>query len=254
MNAQRQGRAMTRLLFHEDAYLQQAPACVAGHTAEGGIVLDQSIFHPAGGGQPGDSGWLAWSGGRMPVATALFTEQGAVALVPAEPAPLPAPGVVLVQSLDWARRHRHMRLHTALHLLSALVARPAACGQIGGLRAWADFGAPPSAEEAERAERLERRLNSLILRDLPVVEHRASAAELRGLPALAGIGAGCRAGEGGLLRLIGIGEGDETVDLQPCEGTHVARTAEIGALAVERIEAKGGHLRVTIALAGGAAG
>lgn len=242
---------MTRLLFREDAYLQQAPALVAGHTAEGGIVLDQSIFHPAGGGQPGDSGWLAWPGGRMPVATALFTAQGAVALVPAEPAPLPAPGVALVQSLDWARRHRHMRLHTALHLLSALVARPAACGQIGGLRAWADFRAPPPAGDAER---LERRLNSLILRDLPVVEHWASAAELRDLPPLAGAGAGRRAGEGGLLRLIGIGDGDETIDLQPCEGTHVARTAEIGTLAVERIETKGGHLRVTIALAEGAAG
>ncbi len=115
---------MTALLFRDDPYLREAQARVTGHTAEGGIVLDASLFYPTGGGQPGDSGHVDWSGGRIAIATTVKGEGGAVVLVPAEPQPLPPVGTELSQRLDWDRRYRHMRVHTALHLL---VGRDPAC-------------------------------------------------------------------------------------------------------------------------------
>jgi len=265
-------RPATRLLYREDPYRQQAPACVIGHTAEGAVILDQSIFCPACGGQPGDSGWLSWAGRRLAVATAVLEPgggadcpaggrgRGGVALVPAVPEQLPAVGVALVQMLDWTRRYRRMRLHTALHLLAALVARPSAAEGIADMRAWAEFAAPAgprSRASAPDAATLAQRLNTLVARDLPVVGHGVTPGELRDMAVVAGkgiplcLGGGRPAhGSDGPLRLIGIGEGGATVDLRLCAGIHVARTGEIGAIAVERASAAEGWLRVTIALAG----
>ena len=122
---------MTEPLFRDDAYLREAGQGDRHHH-EGGIVLDRSLFYPTGGGQPGDSGPLTWDGGEMAMATAV-KGRARVVLLPAEPAPLPAVGQV-TQKLDWDRRHRHMRVHTALHLLSVVMPLPVTGGSIAPTR------------------------------------------------------------------------------------------------------------------------
>jgi len=226
----------TDLLFHADPYLQAAEAQVIGHTPEGAIVLDRTVFYPTGGGQPGDSGVLDWGGGRMPIATALKVEGGLVALLPAEPLPLPPVGAPVLQMLDWNRRHRHMRVHTALHLLSAVIPRPVTGGQIGAERGRLDFDMtdPPGDVAA-----LEGVLNSLIARDLAVTEDWITDDELLANPGLVKTMSVRPPMGQGRVRLIRIGEDASQIDLQPCGGTHVARTAEIGRVAIGKIEKKG---------------
>ena len=158
---------MTVLVFRADPYLQDCTARVIGHTAEGAVLVDRSIFYPTGGGQPGDSGWLRWDGGRLPVATAIKVEGGLVGLVPAEPAALPDIGTELRLILDWERRYRHMRMHTALHLLSVVIPLPVSGGQIGAERSRLDFDMPDPPEDVAA---IEDALNALIDRDLPVRE------------------------------------------------------------------------------------
>jgi misacylated tRNA(Ala) deacylase len=132
----------THPLFRDDAYLREAQARVIGHTPEGGIVVDQSVFYATSGGQPGDSGLIDWDGGRLTIATAVKIEGGAIALVPAEARPLPPIGADLRQRIDWDRRHRHMRVHTALHLLSVVIPLPVTGGQIGADKGRLDFDMP----------------------------------------------------------------------------------------------------------------
>lgn len=238
---------MTALLFRDDAYLQDCLSRVTGHTPEGGILVDRTVFYPTGGGQPGDSGWLIWEGGRMPIATALKAAEGAVALVPAEPLALPPPGTELRQLLDWPRRYRHMRVHTALHLLSVVIPLPVTGGQIGAERGRLDFDMPePPADVAA----LEERLNRLIEADLPVSDSWISEAELLANPGLVKTMSVRPPMGQGRVRLVRIGAGAGQVDLQPCGGTHVARTAEIGRVEIDRIEKKGRqNRRVSVTLA-----
>jgi len=235
---------MTRLLFLDHPYLAEAPAKVVAHTPEGGIVLDASIFYPAGGGQPGDSGRLRWAGGAVGIGTAVKAGQGDVALVPDAPAPLPPVGTEVEQCLDWTRRHAHMRVHTALHLLSAMVALPVTGGAIGTGRGRLDFDMedPPDDPAA-----IEDRLNLLVDGDLPVSEEWIGRTDLDANPGLIRT-LSVRPPRGAdRIRLIRIGSGEEMVDLQPCGGTHVARTGEIGALRLGRIEKKGRqNRRVTL--------
>ncbi|MGA0542909.1 alanyl-tRNA editing protein [Neotabrizicola sp. VNH66] len=238
---------MTELLFRDDPYQQEAPARVLRHTDEGGVVLDRTIFYPTGGGQPGDSGWLSWEGRRLPVATTLRTSDGAVALVPAEPLALPPPGAEVRQLLDWTRRHLHMRVHTALHLLSVVIPLPVTGGQIGAGRGRLDFDMPdPPGDLAE----IEARLNTLIDLDLPVTDQWISDEELAANPGLVKtLSVKPPVGQG-RVRLVRIGTPTRQVDLQPCGGTHVARTAEIGTVALEKVEKKGRqNRRVTLVLA-----
>jgi misacylated tRNA(Ala) deacylase len=226
----------TELLFRADPYLQAADATVLAHTPEGGLVVDRTVFYPTGGGQPGDSGMLDWEGGRMPVATTIKVEGGGVALIPAEPLPMPPVGAPVRMLLDWARRHRHMRIHTALHLLSVVIPLPVTGGQIGADRGRLDFDMPePPGDPAA----IEGVLNSLIARDLPVTEDWITDAELEANPGLVKTMSVRPPMGQGRVRLIRIGEGAAQVDLQPCGGTHVARTAEIGRVTLGRIENKG---------------
>ena len=129
---------MTEPLYLLDAYLRDAPGRVVGHTEEGGILLNQSVFYPTGGGQPGDSGKLTWEGGEIEIATSVRAGSDIV-LVPAEPMPLPPIGADVSQALDWERRYAHMRVHTALHLLSVVVPLPVTGGQIGAEKGRLDF-------------------------------------------------------------------------------------------------------------------
>ncbi|MDP4033593.1 MAG: alanyl-tRNA editing protein [Pseudorhodobacter sp.] len=227
---------MTQLLFRDDTYLREAEAHVLAHTAEGGIILDRTVFYATGGGQPGDSGSLIWDGGRIAIATALKAKAGQIALVPAEPLRLPPVGAPVRQVLDWDRRYRHMRIHTALHLLSVVIPLPVTGGQIGSEKGRLDFDMP---EPPGDIARIEAALNALIDHDLAVSEDWITDAELLANPGLVKTMSAMPPIGQGRVRLIRIGQGVDQVDLQPCGGTHVARTAEIGRVEIGRIEKKG---------------
>lgn len=236
----------TELLFRQDAYLQEAEATVTGHTAEGGVILDKCLFYATSGGQPGDSGQLLWEGGALRIGTAVKLEGGRIALVPSEAAPMPPLGAPVRQVLDWERRHRLMRVHTALHLLSVVIPRPVTGGQVGAEHGRLDFDMPDPPSDIPA---LTSALNTLIGRDYAVTEQWISDATLAANPGLIKtLSVKPPAGQG-QVRLVRIGTPEHQIDLQPCGGTHVARTAEIGRVEITRIEKKGRiNRRVTLAL------
>ncbi|NHB78332.1 alanyl-tRNA editing protein [Rhodobacter calidifons] len=236
----------TELLFRDDAYLTAADCRIIGHTPEGGLIVDRSVFYPTGGGQPGDSGVLDWGGTRMPIATALKVE-GGIALIPAEPAPMPPVGAPARQQIDWGRRYRHMRVHTALHLLSVVLPFPVTGGQIAADRGRLDFAMPepPGAVSA-----LEEALNALIRRDLTVSDDWISDDALLANPGLVKTMSVRPPLGQGRVRLVRIADGETQIDLQPCGGTHVRRTAEVGQIKIGKIESKGRqNRRVSLQLA-----
>ena len=227
---------MTLPLFRQDPYLRQCDGLVIGHTEEGAIVVDQTVFYPTGGGQPGDAGFLHWDKGRIAIATAIKLQGGHIGLIPAEPTAMPPTGARISQMLDWDRRHCHMRIHTALHLLSVVIPLPVTGGQIGVERGRLDFDMPDPIEDVAA---LDEALNALIDRDLVVSESWITDAELLANPGLVKTMSVRPPIGQGQIRLIHIGQGADAVDLQPCGGTHVARTGEIGRVEIGKIEKKG---------------
>lgn len=230
---------MTEALFLQDAYLRDADAKVIAHTPEGGVVLDRSIFYATGGGQPGDSGTLSWDGKKLAIATCVKvkdSKEGHSALVPAEPAALPPIGTHVVQNLDWERRHAHMRVHTALHLLSVIIPLPVSGGSISADKGRLDFDMPESPDDKEA---LERSMNALIEQDYVVSQDWISEAELAANAHLVKTMSVAPPSGAGRVRLIRIGADERQIDLQPCGGTHVARTSEIGRVRIGKIEKKG---------------
>jgi len=227
---------MTEALFRADPYLRAAEARVTALTEEGGIILDRTIFYPAGGGQPGDGGVLRWKGGEIEIATTVKADADDIVLVPAEPAALPGVGAVLTQELDWDRRHRHMRVHTALHLLSVVIPLPVTGGAITAEKGRLDFDMPEAPEDRDA---LEQTLNDLIACDFAVTEEWITEAELDARPGLVKTLSVAPPRGTGTVRLVRIGAGENTADLQPCGGTHVARTAEIGRVRLGKVEKKG---------------
>ena len=233
------------MLYLNDPYLREATGSVIAHTDEGGVVLDETIFYPTGGGQPGDSGRLEWSGSLV-IATSVKGEAGRSVLIPAEPAPLPVIGTRVAQVLDWERRHKHMRMHTALHLLSVIIPLPVTGGQIEAGRGRLDFAMP---EPLSDPSAIENALNDLVDRDFLVGEDWVSEAFLEENPDLVKTLSVSPPKGGGDIRLVWIGEGQDHVDLQPCGGTHVARTSEIGGLRLGKVVNKGkNNRRVTLHL------
>ncbi|MBU2935584.1 MULTISPECIES: alanyl-tRNA editing protein [Pacificibacter] len=227
---------MTTALFRDDAYLQDVQSTVCAHTPEGGIILDATVFYPTGGGQPGDSGRLEWSGGALNIATSIKDDGEDIILVPAEPAPLPSVGTLVTQRLDWVRRHRHMRVHTALHLLSVVIPLPVTGGSISAEKGRLDFAmdAPPEDKAA-----LEAALNALIEQDLKITDMWITDEELLADPSIVKTMSVMPPTGQGHVRLVRIGDAIKQVDLQPCGGTHVARTSEIGRIRIGKIEKKG---------------
>jgi misacylated tRNA(Ala) deacylase len=233
---------MTELLFRTDPYLTEADACVLAHTPEGAIVLDRTVFYPNGGGQPGDSGHLEWDGQRLQIASTVKVGEG-VGLIAATASAMPPVGAMVHQRLDWARRHRHMRVHTALHLLSVVVPLPVTGGQIGAEKGRLDFAMPDAPADMAAVEDA---LNRMIDRDLPVTESWITDAELLANPGLVKTMSVMPPTGQGRVRLVRIGE----VDLQPCGGTHVARTGEIGRVTLGKVENKGRqNRRISLLLA-----
>jgi len=235
----------TALLFREDAYLRTAVARVVA-VSERGIELDRTVFYPQGGGQAGDTGTLLRANGeRVAIADTRKGEgPDRVLHVPAAGAAVLAAGEPVTLEIDWPRRYRLMRLHTALHLMSCVITAPVTGGNIVPDKARLDFDIDLNQLNAES---IERNTNALIAAGAATETVWISDAELDAQPELVktmSVAPPRGAGRVRLLRIPGI-------DLQPCGGTHVANIAEIEGIRVLRIRSEGRHnKRVEIALSG----
>jgi misacylated tRNA(Ala) deacylase len=229
---------MTEQLYRADPYLSDCRARVLAVTERGGIILDRTVFYAAAGGQPGDTGVFQVEGAQpCPIATTVYDGDKTTIVHVADPkGPLPVAGQSVRAVLDWGRRHDLMRMHTCLHLLCALVKFPVTGGQIGAEESRLDFDIESAA--AVDREALSAGLNALIRADHKVGERWISDAELDANPQLVRTLSVKPPRGAGKIRLVSIGE-EGGIDLQPCGGTHVRSTAEIGPVAVSKIEKKG---------------
>jgi misacylated tRNA(Ala) deacylase len=240
---------MTEQLYRADAYQRDCQARVLAITERGGIVLDRTVFYAAAGGQPGDKGILELEGGATcPIATTVYdADKTTIVHVAPAGSALPAAGQSVRAVLDWDTRLTLMRMHTCLHLLCALVKFPVTGGQVNTDDSRLDFDIEdPSAVDKDT---LTRDLNALIAADHPVGDRWISDAELAANPGLVRTLSVKPPMGTGRVRLVAIGE-NGSVDLQPCGGTHVKRTGEIGRVAVTKIENKGKmNRRIRVAFA-----
>lgn len=233
---------MTDLLYQSDSYLQDVEARVV--EVEGrDIVLDRTVFYPQGGGQPGDAGTLVFGGRDSPVILARYSKDRTKVLHGVAPeAPLPAYGDIVLARIDWPARLARMRVHTALHLLTAVLPFPVTGGAIGDGEGRLDFAVADAA--LDKAD-IESRLQALVDRDMEVGTRWITDDDLLANPGLVKTMSVKPPMGSGKVRLVAIGD----IDLQPCGGTHVARTGEIGRVSVTGIENKGKqNRRVRIAI------
>lgn len=230
---------MTDFVFREQSYLKTLDATVSEVTPDGGIGLDRTIFYAASGGQPADSGRLVAADGRLvPIVNVIHPEGDKTHILhlPAEGAPALAPGEAVTLELDWDRRYRLMRMHTALHLLSVVFPFPVTGGAVGEDKGRLDFDMP---EVPADLPALEARLNAMVAGGHAVSAEWITDEEMAANPGLVKTMKVKPPMGQGRVRLIRIGD----VDLQPCGGTHVANTAEIGPLKLGKIEKKGAQNR-----------
>ena len=224
---------MTEEVFRRDAY---ARSCESRVTAvdDAGVRLDRTVFYPLGGGQPGDSGEIVLDGGAALriVDTRKGAGDGEIVHVPEAPVDAGIVGSRVVARIDWERRHRLMRMHTCLHLLCSLIPAPVTGGSIRDGSGRLDFDLPESTLDKED---LTTRLNRLVAEDHPVTPRWIGEEELDANPSLVRTMSVAPPRGRGTVRVLDI----EGVDLQPCGGTHVASSGEIGKVRVTRIEKKG---------------
>ncbi|WP_425065877.1 alanyl-tRNA editing protein [Reyranella sp.] len=233
---------MVEELFRQDAYIKEADATVTG-VEERGVRLDRSIFYPTGGGQPGDTGLLRWDGGEARIVDSVKADGGDVLHVLAPDAPRPEVGTKVHTVLDWERRHLHMRMHTALHVMSAVIKGNVTGGQVGVDKSRLDFNLEG---EIPTKEWVTEEVNKLIALDRPVTQQWVTDEELTSRPELVKTMSVRPPMGAGRVRLLSI----EGVDLQACGGTHVARSGDIGRVECIKIENKGKmNRRFIIALA-----
>ena len=230
---------MALLLFREDPYLGSCEATVVA-SRDNLVELDRTVFYAVGGGQPGDTGRI----GTLRVVDTLKGEGESVLHVLEPGAPLPAPGASVVAEIDWERRYRHMRFHTALHLLGAVVKAPVTGGRIATDKAHLDFDI-----EMERLvkARIEAAVNALVDAAHETRSSWISDAELDARPELVKTMSVAPPRGAGRVRLMEI----PGIDLQACGGTHVRNTREVGHIAVARIRSEGKrNKRVTLVFQG----
>ena len=229
-------------LYRDDSYAERCDATVVRAGPEG-IRLDRTVFYPAGGGQPGDTGRLTLAGGTLAggrtiaiVDTVKDPADGGVLHVPSDGSELPPEGAVVSAELDWDRRYRLMRMHTCLHLLCAIVPGGVTGGSIGDGKGRLDFdlGDQPLDKEAIAAQ-----LNALVEADHLVRIGSISDEELAANPEIVRTMSVKPPTGSGRVRIVEIGPADSPVDRQPCGGTHVRRTGEVGRVLVAKIENKG---------------
>jgi misacylated tRNA(Ala) deacylase len=224
-------------LFRDDAYRRDCEATVVEVNDRSGIVLDQTVFYATSGGQPGDTGLVVVGAATIPIGATVYGDgKSAIVHVPAAPDAAIIAGSPARAELDWERRHRHMRMHSALHLLCSLIPFPVTGGSVGADDGRLDFdisdaGAVDKDEVAER-------LNALVTADHPIATRWITDQELLDNPGLVRTMTVKPPMGSGRVRLVSIGE-NGSVDLQPCGGTHVRSTGEIGPLTIIKIEKKG---------------
>jgi misacylated tRNA(Ala) deacylase len=235
----------TDCLFREDAYLKECEATIAAVTDTGGIVLDRTVFYAVSGGQPADRGALTLSDGRtIAIDNVIYADASKtqIAHVPAAGSTPLSAGDKVRAAIDWEPRYARMRMHTALHLLSAVLPYPVTGGSIGEKESRLDFDIPEAGLDKGK---IDEAVAAMIAADAEVTSRWITDAELEANPGLVKTMAVKPPMGTGRVRLIEI----KGYDLQPCGGTHVARTGEIGAVQVTQIEKKGKqNRRVRIAL------
>ena len=230
---------MTEFVFRTDSYLRSLDATVTEIVPDGGVVLDRTIFYANSGGQPGDSGRLVRADGTVvAIATAIHPDGDKTRIihVPAPDQPALAVGDSVAGEIDWDRRYRLMRMHTALHLLSVVFPFPVTGGSVQEDKGRLDFDMP---EVPADLAAIEAKLNAMVADAHPVTSEWITDAEMAANPGLVKTMKVKPPMGQGRVRLVRIG----TVDLQPCGGTHVASTAEIGPLKLGKIEKKGAQNR-----------
>lgn len=227
---------MTEALYLENPYLELAEATVTAVGTDGGLYIDRSIFYPQGGGQPGDRGSIEWGTGlKTNIKNSVYSpDRSSIILVPESGQDLPQLGQTVIQHIDWPRRHALMRMHTAMHLLSVVLPYPVTGGQVGSEEGRLDFDLP----EGEAIEKVSATaaINALIKADHAVTTEWITDEELAANPALVKTMKVKPPTGAGRVRLVRIGS---DIDLQPCGGTHVGSTAEIGEVHIAKIENKG---------------
>ena len=231
---------MTEILFRDDSYLRECRATVSD-TDEGAVMLDRTIFYPLGGGQPGDTGRISWDGGSATIVDTRYGDGGSIRHVVAEGDAIPGIGTVLQIEIDWDRRYRHMRMHTALHLLGTVLQYGVTGGSIGAEKSRLDFDmVEPVDKDAVNAA-----LQALVADDHAVTCRWITDEELAAKPELVRTMSVQPPKGAGKVRLLEI----EGVDLQPCGGTHLKSTSKVGAVRLGKVEKKGKHnRRVSIVL------
>ena len=239
---------MTELLFRDDAYARSCSARVVG-ADEKGIRLDRTVFYPTGGGQPGDTGTLRLASGETIAIIDTIKGEGSgnVIHVPAPGSPLPPPGAEVTAELDWERRYRLMRMHSCLHLLCAVVPGAVTGGQVSDGRGRLDFDVPGASLDKEA---IAIQLNSLIAAGHAVTPRWITDEELEARPELVRTMSVKPPVGAGRVRLMEVAGRDIPIDLQPCGGTHIRNTAEIGLIKINKIESKGRqNRRISLQLA-----
>lgn len=227
----------TEALFRDDAYLKAAEAEVVALNDRGGIILDRTIFYATSGGQPGDTGSFERADGSAIAIAATVTGETKEEIIhlPEEGHALPAVGEKLRLAIDWPRRHLLMRMHTACHLLSVVCPFPITGAAVAVDDSRVDFDLP---DIGYAKEEVTARLMDLVRADHPVFIRWISDEEFAANPGLVK-SKNVRPPSGtGRIRLVCIGE-NAAVDSQPCGGTHVARTGEVGEIHIGKIEKKG---------------
>ncbi len=231
---------MTEELFREDSYLRECQATVV-ESSPAGIVLDKTVFYPMGGGQPGDTGTISWDGGSVDVTDTQYGDAGSIRHLAGPDAALPAAGTEVTATLDWDRRYLHMRMHTALHLLGSVLQYGVTGGNISTTKSRLDF----DMEDTVDKEQVTAEVQALVAADHPVRVRWITDAELEAQPELVRTMSVQPPQGAGRVRLLEI----EGVDLQPCGGTHLKSTGEVGQFRVGKVEKKGRHnRRVSIVL------
>ncbi len=221
---------MTDELFREDSYLQYCDATVT-EVRDNGVVLDRTVFYPLGGGQPGDTGTLSWDGGEVAVVDTRYGDGGAIVHVLDENGPIPVAGTAVRGALDWERRYRHMRMHTAMHLLGSVLQYGVTGGNISAEKSRLDF----DMEDTVDKEAVGAALTKLVAEDHPVSCRWITEEELDAQPELVRTMSVQPPRGKGSVRLLEIAG----VDLQPCGGTHLKSTSEVGAVRIGKVEKKG---------------
>jgi misacylated tRNA(Ala) deacylase len=241
----------TECLFRDDSYLKDCQARAVAVTDQGGIVLDRTVFYASSGGQPGDTGTLTTADGtRIPIATAVYTDAAKSEIahilaegLPASGSPALKVGDTVTATIDWDKRYARMRMHTALHLLSAVLPYAVTGGSVGESESRLDFDIPEAGLDKDA---ITARVNEMIASDAAVRSRWISDEELAANPSLVKTMSVQPPMGTGRVRLIEI----DNLDLQPCGGTHVRSVKEIGAVRVTQIEKKGKqNRRVRLALA-----